>query len=140
MKKFTLASMKDAYTTKKFNNGEERIIFSDTVDLRVQNILLDIQHNLDTTFDLSYSIVSDAVSALTERRDYESEEFASVYTSVRLSYISNQNEGEISQLMIDFSFDSIATACAVWYDEKVREACRNIETKLDDDEEEEIEE
>jgi len=49
---------------------------------------------------------------------------ASVYTSDRLEYLNIWNEDEISDIMKEYSIDSISTACAVWYDQQAQNAAR----------------
>lgn len=77
--------------------------------------------------DLSYEICAKACELIADSdiKDLEGEdlfyesESASVYTSDRLGYLNNNNQGEISDKMKEYDSD-IQTACAVWYDDMVR--------------------
>lgn len=51
---------------------------------------------------------------------------ASPYTARRLEYITVHNQDDISELMKEYELDDIATAAAVWYENRVAEAVRLI--------------
>ena len=133
------------YTTMK--KGDKNITILDTniiTDMGTQNAIQNIQFELDVSFELSYEIMSDACYILSEKtlntdtKDqsslyYEYLDFtadadsnANIYTSTQLSYLSNNNESEISDLMNDEAITSIAKACSIWYSRKVAEACEAL--------------
>ena len=132
----------DAYITHTKDSGKEIHILNDTMPDEVQEALREIQRGLDTAFDISYDIMYDACNIIsnktllgTGRDSLVSDELdffadadsqANVYTGVQLSYLSVNNEQEISDLMQDESVTSIAQACSVWYSQKVAEACEEI--------------
>lgn len=87
--------------------------------------------------DQDYQIFSEACDVVAEvyetRKDksrdeaeidiYESDmEYASVWTQERLGYLNMWNEEEISEVMKQGIFTSIADACAYWYDKQVEQA------------------
>lgn len=129
-----LESIKNAYCLHKRGNEDIHILDTDKLDTATQNALLDIQRGLETDFDISYEIMADACDLFSDIEtieDLEDEastdtaneaEPSSVYIGVRLSYLSVNNQQEVSDIMKEYSTEDIATACAIWYDNKVREA------------------
>lgn len=114
-------------------------VYRDELDEATKDAMHEIQRNLDVDFDTSYDIMATAcaiIDGLTleaSGRDSlldddmldlyaEADGSASYYTSSRLAYLTPNNEDEISSLVKDEAIESIATACAVWYDRKVQEA------------------
>lgn len=103
-----------------------------------------IQVDLNVSFDISYDIMADACSIISgksldnnpedryslfyEYLDFlaDADSHANVYTAVQLSYLSVDNEDEISQIIKDEAITSIAQACAIWYSQKVAEACEAL--------------
>ena len=127
-----LAQLASAMTTKKRDEGEEFVCFTDNAPRPLADIFLEHYE----VRDLDYQIFSracavvhevyednpaiaydDAVDEISER----SQESASVYTDVRLSYLSIWNEEEVSQMIKEYDL-GIADLCAVWYDRQVKEA------------------
>lgn len=112
----------------------------------MRTAILDIQQEIDADFELSYEIMADACAILAEKtlagndRDSltgddldfltDADSNANVYTSTQLSYLSNNNEGEISDLMKDEAITSIAQACSVWYSRKVAEGCEALKSYI----------
>jgi hypothetical protein len=128
----------NAYTTISVPSPEtERIIISDKTPEEVRDFLVKAQHDVVDIFNLSYTIADSAASILSEIEqedvfDYQGydmggdldeacSDVASVYTSERLSWLCVANESEISDLMSELEIKSISDACAVWYDQKVRQ-------------------
>lgn len=127
-----------AMTTKE--RGEDTIhVYREELDEETKDAMQKIQQNLEVDFETSYDIMAsacDIIDGLTleeSGRDSllddnmldlyaEADGSASIYTSTRLSYLTNWNEDEITSLVKDEGIDSIATACAVWYERKVQEA------------------
>lgn len=124
--------------------GQERgndtiYIYRDELDEKTKDAMQTIQYALDVDFDTSYDIMNSAcniIDGLTLEKSgrdslldedmldlyAEVDGSASVYTATRLAYLKNDNEDEITRLVKDEGIDSIATACAVWYDRKVQDA------------------
>lgn len=121
----------NAYTITKRGEEDIQIIKSNTAP-EVKDKLLDIQRELNVGFDLSYEIVSDAaacvsdisIEVLPDENFYETE-CASIYTATRLEYMNGYNQEEITEIIKEYSTD-IQTAYAIWYDQKVAEACREL--------------
>ena len=140
----------NAYTSIK--RGDKDIIILDTdkiKDIATQNAIQDIQRKLDTDFDLSYEVMSDAcyfISDLSieeiQKNDdnlsdkIQSLEVASVYTNTRLSWLNCNNESEIMDIIKEYNnyfekgrtsnWISVSTACAVWYDNQVKNAVNKL--------------
>ncbi len=84
--------------------------------------------------DLDYQIFSEACDTVSDiylqkqEGDFEDQiyenEFASYMTGERLSYLNIWNEEEIGHHIM--TRINISTACAIWYDDQVRSACRII--------------
>lgn len=146
-KRQKLALIGKAYTTIQKNDETIHILDTEVItDMATQNAILDIQSNLDTAFEISYEIMADACDILAEKtltgndRDSltgddldffaDADSTANVYTGVQLSYLSNNNESEISDIMKDESIESIAQACSIWYSQKVAEACEALKAYI----------
>jgi hypothetical protein len=137
-----LNNVRNAYTTIK--KGDKDITILNSENITDKNIFMDIQCNLDTAFDLSYSIMADACYIVGEKTlnedtkdrnslfyddiDFlaDADSISNVYTSTQLSYLSQHNQIEISELMKDEAITSIAQACSIWYSQKVAEACEAL--------------
>ena len=136
-----------AYTTMKKGDKDISILDTDVItDTATQNAILDIQRNLNVDFEISYEIMADACHIIAEKtltgtdRDSltgddldffaDADSQANVYTAVQLSYLNNENESEISDLMKDEAITSIAQACSVWYSQKVAEACEALKAYI----------
>ncbi len=147
MKQNKLEVVSKAYTTMMKGEKEICIIDTDVVkNMGDQNAIMDIQHSLDTEFEISYQIMADACDIIASKtldgknRDglnaddcdfyADADSRANVYTGVQLSYLSVKNEGEISDLMKDEAITSIAHACSVWYTQKVVEACMALRSYI----------
>lgn len=133
-KKEKIASLKSAMTTSKREGEEESFYhFTNTapkelIELFVENYSVkDLDYEI---FSRACDIVSEVYSYKPEATDeqatddiYEhSSESASVYTNGRLEYLNQWNEEEISQTMREYGEQSIAIACAIWYDRQVEQA------------------
>lgn len=128
----------DKYITHSTrDNGEVFNHFKDDAPESLQNLFLEHYNVKDLDYeifgralDVMSEIYADKPERAEEGSDGEIEEkiyerapdSASPYTYTRLAYLDNQNEGEISDIMRDYSLDSIADACAVWYDQQVEKA------------------
>ena len=128
----TLNEVKKAMEFKKWDNGKEGYIISDscTGDTKNELMRLIYDENIGGVSDLSYEIVAKAtelfedienLEQLNEENENESEQ-ASIYTAIRLSYLNNFNEQEISDILKEYNTTDISTACAIWYDNMVRQA------------------
>lgn len=131
-------SLKSAYTAKE--KGDDTIyIISDTTTEETTDKLIDIQGSLNASFDLSYEIVAKACDLIAENSDAElnngvdgidpaevADGSCSLYTAVRLSYLTNTNESEIYDIIKEYSTTDISTACAIWYENKVSEALQSL--------------
>lgn len=103
--------------------------FTETAPQELRDLFLE---NYEVN-DLDYEIFSKACDIIAEMSVSELEsdeasdaiqerESASVYTFDRLQYLDNSNQHEISEFCQNYKVD-IATACAIWYDEQVQNAC-----------------
>lgn len=132
-KKEKIACLSEAMTTSKRDSDEESFYhFTDKAPRKLKDLFLqqyDVQ-NLDyETFSHACDIVSEIYADKPNATDDEvtediyerSHDSASVYTSTRLSYLNNQNESDISELVKETSYNSIASACAIWYDKQVEQ-------------------
>ena len=141
----------EAYTTMKKGDNTIHILDTEKVtDMATQNAIMDIQRELNTSFEISYEIMADACDIIAEYKmegvagdnwlkndsdmacDFfaDADSCANVYTAVQLSYLDNNNEGEISALMADEAITSIAQACSIWYSQKVAEACEALKSYI----------
>ena len=93
-------------------------------------------------FELSYEIMQHATRILSdmlidETIDFSSDDItdtlqertngtANVYTAVRLSWLTPTNEDDIFEILKEYSTIDISTACAIWYDQQVYNACDNL--------------
>lgn len=92
-------------------------------------------------FDQAYTILYDAINSIDiadlqdyeyiENQEYNSKEFASVYTNARLQYLTVNNKYDIAQIMKELDSEDIATACAIWYDRVCINILDNIFASLD---------
>lgn len=132
-----LALLGSAYVTKKVDDAREQIrIMNDALPADFIEGIKKVQFTLNeetSTFELDYEIMSDACSLITDNCNdiqelqdadfYElSSDSASVYTATRLSYLTIQTQDEVSEISKEYECD-IATAAAVWYDQKVASVC-----------------
>lgn len=135
----------NAYEVKHRDCDNKDIqVISKKIPKEVHDELLKIQRNLNVGFELSYEIVSDACYEIGDRliiddtaekdediiniediTEHDGINCASCYTSVQLEYIDNNNQSEISDIAKDYETD-VAAAAAIWYNEKVLDACRFI--------------
>jgi hypothetical protein len=135
-----------AYTTMQKGDDTIHILDTDKLDSGTQGALLNMQEALGVGFDQSYEIMSDACDIIADKtldgtgRDSltgddldffaDADSRANVYTAVQLSYLNSNNESDISDLMKDESFTSIAQACSVWRIQKVVEACEALKAYI----------
>ena len=138
----TLKLLETAYETRTRDDGDVGVFFND--DNPLQETLRKVQFELQDvtgTWGLNYQIMARACELIVEHwdtknsgKDISWEEIAdgsaSIYTAERLAYLYPTNQQEISDIMREYSLGdvvpSIATACAVWYDNMVAHACRLI--------------
>lgn len=103
------------------------------IDETIKDAMLNIQHDIEAgDFDLSYEIMASACGVIADidlsdlnEAELNETETASVYTATRLSYANNSNQSDISDIAKEYNVD-FATACAVWYDNQVRNACEQL--------------
>jgi len=127
------------YTTTK--RGENDIyILSDNIDEETRDTMQTMQRALDVSFDLSYEIMAkacdiyaeayanneDSPTMLMEYIEENYRDYASVYTYERLSWLDNNNQSDITDIVIDHGCD-IADACAKWYESKVYAVCWHLD-------------
>lgn len=132
-----------AYTIHKKGDKDIYILDTDVVkDMATQNAIMNVQQSLDVDFELSYEIMVDTCSIIAEKNlsnegrnglnsddnDFlaDADTITNVYTGVQLSYLSINNEDEISNIMKDEGHTSIAHACSSWYTQKVVQACEEL--------------
>jgi hypothetical protein len=135
-KEIKLKELENAYKLQKRGEGYISVINTES---SIHDAIRDIQFNLNQetgTFELDYEIMDDAcniindniknIDELKKADFYElAQDVASVYTATRLSYLNNQNEAEISDIVKEYECD-IQTACAIWYERQVTRACELI--------------
>ncbi len=122
--------------------GEETInVYKEDLPEDIKNklysvIQYEIKDDTGASFDLSFDIMQNALSEINEAtfdglgNVYDNSEFASVYTGEQLSWLTINNQSEISDLSKEFGCD-IAQACAIWYDLAVRQAIEEIVSYID---------
>ena len=131
-----LTALSTAYTVKKVEDAREQItVINDENPIKEDIKAIQFRLNDSTgTFELDYEIMWSAcdilsdieLDKLADADLYElANDSASVYTSTRLGYLSNQNEGDISDILKEYNSD-IQTACAIWYDQQVAHACEML--------------
>lgn len=132
-------SIANAMEVKKRADGTEYHCISDTCEDGLKDVLMKLIYddNIGGSSDLSYEICYQATAVLTDdvtEEQISSEDFyihehiqdiASVYTAIRLSYLNNNNQDEITDTLKEYSTD-IAGACAVWYENMIAQACNDI--------------
>lgn len=117
-------------------NGETIKVYKNDLPETIKDSLINIQYQMsdDTgaSFELSYEIMDDALTAISDAgideldsENWENEP-SSVYTAERLAYMNLNNQQAISDIMREFSTDDISTACAVWYDNAVRDTISEV--------------
>lgn len=97
--------------------------------------------NMNLWFDQAYTIVYDAINSIDiedlqdyeyiENQEYNSKEFASIYTNTRLQYLTINNQYDITQILRETDCDDIATASSIWYDRVCINILDNIFASLD---------
>ncbi len=116
---------------KKRNDDTEFTCFTDEAPEDLKSLFLEHYK----VKDLDYQIFSKAIDTYLEAWennedsptlliDYIEEnynDFSSVYTTDRLSYLDIFNQSEITEFVQSYKVD-IADACAMWYDEQVKGA------------------
>lgn len=129
-----LAELENAYTSKQ--KGDDTILILNEQS-PLYELVRDVQYHLNEntgTFELDYSIMSDACTAMSELDEdtledmdpYElSMDTASVYTATQLSWLNINNQSEIADIVREHETD-IGTACAVWYEQQVATACEML--------------
>lgn len=141
-KKEKLAFIADAYLAKKVEDARESVhVISDKLTAEQKEAVQRIQQELnDDTgcFELDYDIMYDACNEISDidLADLHDMDFrdpnidcASPYTGKRLSYLTINNQEEITEITVDASCD-IAQACADWYNQKVENACEMLKAYI----------
>lgn len=108
------------------------------IEAALREALFELNDDVNS-LDLTYQIANSALNVLyeVEYKDlpafdvYEHDgEYASVYTADRLGYLNSANQQEISDKIREYDCDDIATAAAIWYDEKVKELVAALKAKI----------
>lgn len=95
-----------------------------------QNVIAQLTQDTGENIDLAYELLNTAsgllanveLGDLADTDLYElASDSASVYTWDRLQLLDNNNQQEISDIMKEYEYEDIATACAIWYEQKVAE-------------------
>jgi len=96
--------------------------------------------NDDSIEDIGYEIAYRAAAFLEDAdpKDFDTEgnytgdmpELASVWTFERLSYLNNDNQRDISDILKEYGCEDIATAAAIWYNQQVAEAINLLTEKI----------
>lgn len=90
-------------------------------------------------FEQSFSIMYDAL-ALFEGVEYEDledfdpneveKDIASIYYHDQLEYLNTGNMYAIADLIRDYEYTDVASACAMWYDSTVRDWAQTIKNYI----------
>ncbi len=131
----------NAMEFKKWDDGKEGYAMKEDFDKKeneeVYTELLRIiyDENVGGVHDLSYEIVCKATGVIEEigLKDLHNDnaineadnEHASVYTYPRLQYLNINNQQEITDTLKEYDCD-IQTACAIWYDNQVRDTAETL--------------
>lgn len=115
-------NIKDAFYIKEIWDNQRCLIQDNHPETeKLLEIVYAIREEWAET-DKAYEIVSQAVDIVVEWYDEDTSiESASVYTRERLDYLTIYNQDDITNIVKKYNCD-IATACAYWYDERVRQA------------------
>lgn len=131
----------DCLEQKERDDGEKFYCRKEGTPKHIETIMQDIMFENDNhDFDLDYEIMNDALNVLydVDYKDlkdldiYEnSEEYASVYTTTRISYLNMWTQDEISEVLKECECD-IQTACAIWYDRQVETILQELLTVINE--------
>lgn len=133
-KKQKLEALETAYQTKKRGEDDIQVFNEQNPAYKDVKALQHELHEETGTFELDYSIMSDACDIVSEQEldaleNCDWTELAdgsvSVYTGIRLSYLCPANEGDITEIVKEYACD-IQTACAVWYEQHVANCCERL--------------
>lgn len=134
-------AMETRYRDKNKKDETAFHCISDNCEPELKKVLMSIiyDENIGGQNNLSYDICYDACAFFDDITDkyYNNDDIngdeyineyepSSIYTYDRLQYLNNNNQQEISDVMKEYSIDDIATACAIWYDNMVRQAISTI--------------
>lgn len=112
---------------------DNKALITYNTDIKLKDLYLDLIYsqniggNIETGYNLCYEAkcffedeTSETIDELQESLEgyYD---FASVYDSELQSYLNINNEQEIAETMKEYNLDSISQACAIWFENKVRE-------------------
>jgi aspartyl-tRNA synthetase len=124
--------LETAMQIKTRDNGQEFYCFTETVPEELKDLFIS-NYNVK---DLDYQIFSTAIDTiveawannedsptLLEEYIYDNyNDFASPYNADRLAYMDIHNEAEIVDIIKEYSCEYINEACAIWYDNQVKDA------------------
>lgn len=139
-KKEKIKSLAIAMTrsSRKDDPEEEFYHFTDTAPEELKDKFLEHFEVRDTHYEIfskacdimaeiygkEHKVSGKMLQEVIEGNIYDrSADSASVSTTDRLGYLDMWNEEEVSQIMREYGEYSIATACAIWYDKQVEQAC-----------------
>lgn len=140
MNKKDYETLTNCIETAKRDDGSEYKRKKEETPEHIKTIVQDVMYENDQhDFELDYDIMDDALMFLSEIElkdlspdidiyEYDNE-FASIYTATRLSYLNVWTQDEISEKQKEFECD-IAEACAVWYNEQVTNVIHALIAKI----------
>lgn len=133
-----IASLSTAMISRKPRQMEkEQYYFSDNAPQELKDLYLEHYQVADIDYEIFNSACDIVHESYTDGEDTTDErvedlicektrDSASYYTNVRLNYLTVDNEDEISETMRTMGEESIAIACALWYDNEVEKAAMLI--------------
>lgn len=132
-----IKALNNSMEEKERNNGEKFTCFSDSAPEELKNLFLthyevkDIDYKtfskaIDTIIEVWENNENHEEESLKEYIDENYNDFASPYNAERLSYLDVWNDSEVSNIVKEYSCETISEACAIWFDRQVKEAANLI--------------
>lgn len=137
MTKETFAILTTATERRLRDDQSAFYCIKDSVPTNIAQALKDIVYRKENGFDIPYMMLDDALNILYSIEldrilddsfsiyDYDGD-IGSVYTSDQLEYLNLNTQQEISDIMREYDLTDIASACAYWYDQEVRDMVQEI--------------
>lgn len=134
-----IINVKNAMEIKDTNTHTARAVITDKCDEKLKNVLMSIIYDGEYISETGYKIAYSACSFFDELEEKDftnladileeqlsSYEPASIWNDARLSYLDIYNEQDIFETLKEYACDSINLACAIWYDNEVKNAINTI--------------
>lgn len=125
---------------KKRDDETEYYAITDNCEKTLKDLYLKMiyEDNVGGKQDLSYQIINEAtiffdeldeekasLKTISEQLD-EYQDFATTRNVEQLEMLNNYNEHEIADILKDYSCKNISTACAIWYENQVKQVIGEI--------------